>query len=98
MSSLRDYTVFYRGNYFYSTTTALSAIKHLSLYGRLSLYDLETHTTIIRKACNIFVIPADVEYLLTHGRPWSSPKHTITQYVYHTRLFHHTSTATNRLQ
>ena len=71
MSIIRNHTVFYRGTTFQHYYCNDSALRHLAAYGRLSLYDLTTHGTIVRKACNIYVLPLEIEDLLFKGRPWS---------------------------
>ena len=71
MSSLRANTVFFRASelqHYYCTD---SAVQHLKTYGRLSLYDWLTKTTVIRKSNNIFVIPLEIEHQLFSNRPWS---------------------------
>lgn len=71
MPSMRQHTVFFRTSelqHYYCTD---SAIQHLETYGRLSLYDWLTKTTIIRKPNNIFVVPLEVEEQLFANRPWS---------------------------
>lgn len=71
MPSMRQHTVFFRApalQHYYCTD---SAIQHLETYGRLSLYDWLTKTTIIRKPNNIFVVPLEVEEQLFANRPWS---------------------------
>ena len=71
MPSLRAHTVFFRASelqHYYCTD---SAIQHLETYGRLSLYDWLTKTTVIRKSNNIFVVPLEIEERLFADRPWS---------------------------
>ena len=71
MPSMRHHTVFFRASelqHYYCTD---SAIQHLETYGRLSLYDWCTNTTVIRKSNNIFVVPHEVEEQLFVNRPWS---------------------------
>ena len=70
MPSLRANIVFFRASelqHYYCTD---SAIQHLETYGRLSLYDWLTKTTIIRKSNNIFVVPLEIEERLLAGRHW----------------------------
>ena len=71
MSSLRRHTVFFRTSELQHYYCNDSAIQHLATFGRLSLYDWPTKTTVIRKPNNIFVIPLEIEYQLFNGRPWS---------------------------
>lgn len=71
MPSLRLHIVFFRASelqHYYCTD---SAIQHLETYGRLSLYDWPTKTTVIRKSNNIFVVPLEIEERILANRPWS---------------------------
>ena len=71
MPSLRAHTVFFRASELQHYYGADSAIKHLETYGRLSLNDWLTKTTVIRKSNNIFVVPLEIEQQLFNHRPWS---------------------------
>lgn len=71
MPSLRHHTVFFRAPALQHYFCSDSAIQHLETYGRLSLYDWTTKTTVIRKPDNIFVIPLEIEQQLLNHRPWS---------------------------
>ena len=71
MPSLRAHTVFFRASELQHYYCTASTIKHLETYGRLSLYDWLTKTTVIRKSNNIFVVPLEVEEQLFANRPWS---------------------------
>ena len=71
MPNLRQYTVFFRASELQHHYCDDSAIQHLATFGRLSLYDWLTKTTIIRKPNNIFVVPLEVEHQLLNNSPWS---------------------------
>ena len=71
MPSLRQHTTFFRASELQHYYCNDSAIRHLAIYGRLSLYDWLAKATVIRKSNNIFVIPLEVEERLFANRPWS---------------------------